>query len=296
VLDLDEATNNALREIDLATLRGLRLQAHVAHRVRRVGDRVGKGVGGRVEFVDHRPYAPGDDLRRVDWNAAARTDRLVVKRHAHDSALPVHLGIDLSRSMGVGDPSALAIAQEVARGLAYVALSGGATVTVVGLARSPVTVATVSRRGGLSAVETALRALHTHGDADVGRALRAYAGRARDTGVFVLLTDMLDGAGARECLRSLRPFESSVVHLISAALFADPTSGPLRVQDAETGAERDLVWDDSAASAYARRRDELLRHMPSLAAGLGIRYASVRTDRVGPDVFLKEFRNAGIVG
>ncbi len=86
------------------------------------------------------------------------------------------------------------------------------------------------------------------------------------------------------------------MHLISAALFADPTSGPLRVQDAETGAERDLVWDDSAASAYARRRDELLRHMPSLAAGLGIRYASVRTDRVGPDVFLKDFRNAGIVG
>ena len=282
--------------IDLATLRGLRLRADAAHRSRRVGDRVGKGVGGRVEFVDHRPYAPGDDLRRVDWNAAARTDRLVVKRHAHDSALPVHLAVDLSASMSVGAPSALDAARSVARGLAFVALSGGATVVVVSLARSPVTLARVSRRGGLSAVESALDALETRDDADVARALRGYAGRARDTGVFVLLTDMLDGVGARESLRGLAPFEAAVVHMVPAALYDLPAPGALRVRDVESGATRDVVWDDNAMDAYTRRRDSLLTEMPGLAAGIGIRYASVRTDRVGSSVFLNDFRNAGILG
>lgn len=293
--DLTDSAPTTADTIDLTRLRGLRLQAHVPHRSYRVGDRVGKGVGGRMEFVDHRPYAPGDDLRRVDWNAAARTDRLVVKRHARDSALPVHLAVDLTRSMGVGTRSGLDAARSVARGLAFVALRAGATVALVGLARSATTLARVSRRGGISTIEAALASMAPHDDADVGRALRAYASRARDTGVFVLLSDLLDESGARRSLRALEPFEAAAVHLVPSALYDTPSAGPLRIEDAETGRARDIAWDDNAAAAYRRRRDDLLDEMPRLASALGIRYASVRTDEVGPDVFLKEFRNAGIV-
>ncbi|MBT3268887.1 DUF58 domain-containing protein [Candidatus Poribacteria bacterium] len=293
--DLTDPATVSVTAIDLTRLRGLRLQAHVPHRSYRVGDRVGKGVGGRMEFVDHRPYAPGDDLRRVDWNAAARTDRLVVKRHAHDSALPVHLAVDLSRSMAVGAPNGLGAARAIARGLAFVALNAGATVVVVGLTHTADTLARVSRRAGISGIEAALASMEPQDDADIGRAMRTYASRARDTGVFVLLSDMLDESGARTSLRALEPFEAAAVHLVPAALYDAPPTGPLRIQDAETGRARDIAWDDNAAAAYARRRDGLLREIPRVASALGIRYASVRTDEVGPDVFLKNFRNAGIV-
>ncbi len=281
--------------VDLSDLRGLRLAAHVPHRSYRLGDRVGKGVGGRMEFVDHRPYAPGDDLRRVDWNAAARTERLVVKRHARDSALPVHIGIDLSASMSVGDPDSLDGAKALARGVAFVGLATGASVTLLGLGRSADTVARASRAGAIATIDAGLATLACQQDADVARALRTYVARSRDTGVFVFLSDFLDADSTRACLRALSSFEAAAVHVLPAVLFDPPPHGPLRVTDAETGRSRDLRWDENSAAAYARRRDELLGAIPQVAAGLGVRYARARTDRVDSDVFLRDFRAAGIV-
>lgn len=58
--------------------------------------------GSGSEFADHRAYAPGDDLRRIDWKAFARSDRLLLRRHEDETALRVHLVFDRSASMGWG--------------------------------------------------------------------------------------------------------------------------------------------------------------------------------------------------
>lgn len=58
----------------------------------------GAGVGNSLEFEDHRPYAPGDDLRHLDWTAFARTDQLVMKLHRHEASPQVDLALDISAS------------------------------------------------------------------------------------------------------------------------------------------------------------------------------------------------------
>jgi uncharacterized protein (DUF58 family) len=65
----------------------------------RVGERLGAGTGSSLEFQDHRPYAPGDDLRHVDWRAYARSDVLSVRLYREEIAPRVDLVIDRSRSM-----------------------------------------------------------------------------------------------------------------------------------------------------------------------------------------------------
>jgi uncharacterized protein (DUF58 family) len=67
----------------------------------RVGERLGAGTGSSLEFQDHRPYAPGDDLRHVDWRAYARSDLLTIRLYREEVAPRVDLVIDCSRSMGV---------------------------------------------------------------------------------------------------------------------------------------------------------------------------------------------------
>jgi uncharacterized protein (DUF58 family) len=58
--------------------------------------------GRSVEFLQHRQYATGDDLRDVDWRVWARQDRLVVKQYEEDTNLRVHLLVDVSASMEFG--------------------------------------------------------------------------------------------------------------------------------------------------------------------------------------------------
>ena len=80
--------------------------------------------GQSVELLQHRQYAPGDDLRHVDWQVWARQDRLYVKQFEEDTNMRVNLLVDVSHSMEYG-PGALnkfEYGGTMAASLAYLAL------------------------------------------------------------------------------------------------------------------------------------------------------------------------------
>src|SRR5437764_7658982 len=78
------------------------------------GERRSPKRGQSVEFADYRNYAHGDDLRRVDWNAYARMERLFIKLYQEEEDLTVHLLLDASKSMDWGDPATITISAPVA--------------------------------------------------------------------------------------------------------------------------------------------------------------------------------------
>src|SRR5579872_5852342 len=80
--------------------------------------------GSSVEFADFREYTPGDDLRRVDWKAYGRLDRLYVRLYQAEEISTVTLLIDRSASMSFGSPSKADFAAKVAAIFAYIGLHG----------------------------------------------------------------------------------------------------------------------------------------------------------------------------
>src|ERR1700730_12907549 len=87
------------------------------------GQRRSRRTGGSVEFADFRAYVPGDDFRRVDWNAYARHERMIGRLNSADEDVILTLLIAWSASMAYGDPSKLRAATSLAGALGYVALS-----------------------------------------------------------------------------------------------------------------------------------------------------------------------------
>lgn len=67
-----------------------------------MGQHRSRRLGGGSEFREHKAYAPGDDLRRLDWKVLGRTDRLVIKRFESDRQAEVWIVLDRSRSMAFG--------------------------------------------------------------------------------------------------------------------------------------------------------------------------------------------------
>ena len=108
----------------LATLERLRL---VALRAMggglREGHRLGAYKGGQLEFHGHRSYTPGDELRYVDWNSYARLGRPYVKEFAREEAGVLHLLLDATPSMVLGQPPKWTFARRVAALFAHVALA-----------------------------------------------------------------------------------------------------------------------------------------------------------------------------
>jgi uncharacterized protein (DUF58 family) len=87
----------------IARLRGLELRARgaVSGAVSGMHRSVYKGYS--VEFAEHRPYAPGDDIRHIDWRLFGRKDRFFIKQFEEETNLRLHVLLDISRSMNYGD-------------------------------------------------------------------------------------------------------------------------------------------------------------------------------------------------
>lgn len=80
--------------------------------------------GFAIEFAGHRQYAPGDDLRHLDWRVFFRSRRYVIKQYEMETNLVCHIALDASASMryGEGEQNKLAYASRIAATLAYLVI------------------------------------------------------------------------------------------------------------------------------------------------------------------------------
>ena len=71
----------------------------------REGEQSSSSTGQGMVFEDHKKYQPGDDIRRIDWKAYARTNEVYVKRFEQEKSLTAHILVDRSSSMEFGNPT-----------------------------------------------------------------------------------------------------------------------------------------------------------------------------------------------
>jgi uncharacterized protein (DUF58 family) len=118
-LAIDPRLLERLRGIDLRSRLLVRGLYSNRHRTR--------DFGASNEFIEHRDYHPGDELRTIDWRVYARTDRLYVKRFEMEAMMKVHLVLDTSDSMRVpaerGLPTKLELAATIAGAVAMMAVA-----------------------------------------------------------------------------------------------------------------------------------------------------------------------------
>src|SRR5215468_8696574 len=86
-------------------------------------ERRSRKTGAGIEFADHRDYAPGDDIRYLDWNIYGRMDKLLLRLFEEEEDLHVYLLLDASASMRTGRPPKLEYPKKVTAALSYVALA-----------------------------------------------------------------------------------------------------------------------------------------------------------------------------
>src|ERR1700743_1501891 len=113
----------------LKKLEMLTLSARQLFRGAAGGERRSPVHGASVEFADFRPYVQGDDFRRIDWNAFAKFESLMLRLFVEEHELAVHILLDCSASMNYGDPLKFDYARRLAAALAYIALANTDKVT-----------------------------------------------------------------------------------------------------------------------------------------------------------------------
>ncbi len=237
-----------------------------------------------IEFTEYRPYAPGDDLRFLDWKRFARSDRPYVKRFEDETNLRCWFLVDASRSMEFGSEglTKFEYARTLTATLAYLLLERH---DAVGIARFAGDVERfVPARFRVRQWQHLLATLATEptGDAtDPVRSLEHFSRLVNRRGLVVLVSDCLtDPEGLERSLGMLRGRGQDLIllQLLDPREAALAPEDPYQVRDLETG-RRIVIDPRRAAEEYRRRFEAHQRRLDEIAKRLGADRFVVMTDR-----------------
>jgi len=286
------------------------------------GERRSRARGQSVEFADHRTYVAGDDFRYLDWNLYGRLERLFLKLYEEERELPVRIFLDASESMTFGEPRKFDFARRVAAAVGYIALCGFDRVSVIpfpdgerGTGKAETSPAGDSplrvRNSALSAALRSVRGkksafqlfrnlgeLTAGGAASLNASLRRGALEARQTGVAIVLSDLLDPEGYEVGLNSLvgRGFQVNVVHILAPEELAPTSFGDLRLIDAESGDFREVTFGKYRLKAYQQTVQNFCGRLREYCQKRGIHYFLARSDMDLGELILKQLRRAEVLG
>ncbi len=262
----------------LARFAALRLRAPGSATALQQGDRRSPFRGRGLEFADYREYDPGDDLRLVDWNVYFRLGTALVRQFNEERSLSMRLCVDVSASMGFGEPRKADHAAQLAATLAMIALSR----------RDPCVLTCYGGEGrglraravnldGLPELLHLLERVEPNGRGDAHAQLVAQLGSGRSDRL-VLLSDLLCEDDERDAVLRLcaascpRPI---VLHVLGADELAPDLDGVERVIDSETGEQLMIREGKDATKAYQAALAAWLAAIDTRCRTLGIQYVRV---------------------
>ena len=253
--------------------------------------------GTSIEFADYREYTLGDDLRYVDWNTAARLDKLFLKLFVEEEDLYLALLLDTSKSMDFGDPKKLHYAVRLAAALGYIGLSNYDRVSVQPYAAAlGKPLPTQRGKGGVLPFFAYLERLQASGETGIAASLHRFAATVRNKGVAIVLSDLFD-PNWQDGLRALlaRGYQVAVLHTLSEDEIKPTLLGDLRVIDSETGEIKEMSVNPQLMARYQQTFDTFCGEIEAFCHRYGVDYLRTSTALPFEDLVLKYMRQGGLV-
>ena len=222
------------------------------------GTRRSRQTGSSAEFSDYREYIPGDDIRRIDWNAMARFDRIFLKLFMEEQESIVTVLLDGSGSMA----EKWETARQAAEAVSYLALTGGDRLRVICLQEG----------GNRMSPQLSGRQAYARLEQFLDTCVPGGAGKLTDTvmrteglrkGLCFLISDCYEEGGIGTALDSLRyrGQECAVIQPLSAFELDPSLDGALKLVDNENGESINLLADREALENYRQALEDFLREV-----------------------------------
>jgi len=209
-----------------------------------------------TEFIEHRSYSAGDDIRYVDWRASARQDGVIIRQGELTKSVSVFLLIDCSGSMHWGAPPKSALQKKLISMLAYLALDYGDRLYFQPYGgRGNQALGPISGKGQYNSTIRYLDQLNYSGEASLGKALSRLRTSVTSGGIVFILSDLLEPGRLFEILGGLPTpvWMVNVVHLLHPQELTPGISGSIELEDVETHKKVNFDLTARALAKYQQR-------------------------------------------
>ncbi len=293
-------TNDSNRILDAAFLKKLEKLSIITRRPfagQMKGEKKSLKRGTSIEFADYREYGLGDDLRYVDWNLAARFDKMFLKLFVEEEDLFLSLLIDTSESMRFGEPTKFRFAIQLAAALGYIGLSNYDRVSVQPYsAKLGRALPTQRGKGGVLPFFSYLENLKAGGNTSFSSALKRYASTVKHKGVAIVFSDFFDSswqAGVKALLA--RGFQVSLIQTLSEDEIKPALLGDLRIIDSETGESKEMSVNPQLQQRYVQAFQQFCGEIESFSHRYGVDYLRAASSMPIEQIVLQHLRAGGQV-
>jgi uncharacterized protein (DUF58 family) len=240
--------------------------------------------GSSVEFAEYRKYAPGDDIRHVDWRVYARTDRFYMKEFEADTNLRCYLVLDCSGSMGFAmrHEDKFSYARKAIATLAYLLVQQGDAVGLLCFNDKHLKDIPPRRNPAhLRNIFDALAEVKPHGPTAVVRILHTLAEKIHRRALVIVFSDFFAELDSLlDCFQHLcfRKHDVALFHLLDRAEIEFQFDRPVRFVDMECS-DRIVAEPSMIRAQYQQELQRYLERIETGSREFGVDYRRVMTDQ-----------------
>lgn len=284
---------NIIDKAYMEILKQLTLNFNISIKDGNIGSKRSKSKGSSVEFSDYREYIPGDDFRRIDWNALARFEKVFIKLFMEEREAPITLFLDKSHSMSFNDKNETAI--KIAAAFAYLALSDYDTVSTV-LFDERINASEINLKGvgAFHRIATLLENTHFNGQSNLYKCIYEWQPRFKK-GTTIIVSDFMYDARIDDVIKLLayKNQKAILCHVLSEQEMHPNIDGNIRLIDSETNDYIDILAGADAVNAYGQALKKYIQSIQSSCKKYGVEYLLINSGK-SIEYFLKDLHK--IVG
>ncbi len=251
------------------------------------GSRKARSYGNTVEFADFREYNAGDDIRRIDWNVFARTEKYFIKLFTDERQMHNHIMIDCSASMACGNPEKATAALRVAAAFGYLSVSSMDRVSFQLLKgnKAESLGITITNKDSFYRAAQKLETVDFEGETDLEKSIVNMESPGYDDGLTIIISDFLTDSNWKKAIDFLmyQRREILMIQVLSPDELYPDLDGRIQMIDSEAidmadGRNMRLVMTKKMVNAYQKALDEYEQELIDFCASRNVTFFTVSSD------------------
>lgn len=243
------------------------------------GARKSTAKGSSVEFSDFREYMLGDDIRRIDWNAYGRTDKLYIKQFMEEKEGIFQIFIDTSKSMSFGENPKSKMALQIAAALSYIILNNLDRVYINEMKENSM----IKGKGMVGSMAfphiiNGLEHIVFDGKTTLNKTIMSRPMQVG--GVSIIISDFLDKDGIEEAIQYLAYKQQTVVliQILAKEEMNIDYEGTISFLDMETFERVKITLSNATVKMYQERLKQMKENLQRLSRKYGTKYIFMQSD------------------
>lgn len=231
-------------------------------------------------FEDHKQYVPGDDIRKIDWKAYARTKKYYIKRFQEEKNLTIHIIVDRSTSMDYGDVNKFEYAAKIGLGIAYMANENNDRFRYAVFSETLTDLTASRKNANLGNLLETLNNIRKTPESKVSKCLTQYKSRIENKSVIVIISDFLVNIeNVEDTLKNLNNSEIFLIQTLSHKEINPSIKGDKILKDPESNSKIRTYLNKKTRQNYNKKLEDHTNKIKEKAAENKAYFTQINTSQ-----------------